>query len=152
MTQSSVYKKTIRQYNSPPPLNTSSQDFITKSGVRISAPLYANIDQETRKQWLGELRRLASATTVRAVKSASGLTTETASSAESNIESFLGMTLDTLRSACLFQRGGIPVDLVLKPQSVTGIVSLTDKDVAAALKARADQVKAFIANHAYEAQ
>ena len=152
MTQSTVYKKTIRQYNSPPPLNTSNTDFITKSGVRISAPLYVNISQEIRKEWLNELRRLASATTVREVTSASGISTETASRAESGIESYLGLTIDTLRSAVLFQRSGIPVDMVLKLQSVTGIVALTEKDIASALKARTEDVKAFIADHAFEAE
>ena len=100
---------------------------------------------------MSELRRLASKTTVREVASASGISTESASSAESGIESYLGLTIDTLRSAVLFQRGGIPVDMVLKLQSVTGIIALTEKDVAAALKARTEDVKAFIADYPYQA-
>ncbi|ABB34628.1 hypothetical protein [Synechococcus sp. CC9605] len=150
MTQSPVYKKTIRQYNSPPPPNTSSQDFITKSGVRTSAPLYVNISQETRKEWLNELRRLASATTVREVTSSSGISTETSINADAGIESYLGLTLDTLRSAVLFQRGGIPLDMVIKLQSVTGIEAVSEKDIASALKARVEDVNSFIADRAFE--
>ena len=152
MTQSISYKSTVRQYNSPPPLNTSNKDFITKSGVRISAPLYVNISQETRKEWLNELRRLASATTVREVSSASGITTETSTNADAGIESYLGLTLDTLRSSVLFQRGGIAIDMLLKLQSVTGIEAVSEKDIAAALKARVEDVKSFIADHAFEAE
>ena len=120
--------------------------------MSISAPLYANIDQETRKEWLNELRRLASATTVREVSSASGISTETATNADAGIESYLGLTIDTLRSAVLFQRGGIPLDMVLKLQSVTGIIAVTDKEIEAALKARFSDVKAFITDHAFEAE
>ena len=152
MTQSNVYKKTIRQYNSPPPLNTFSQDFVTKSGVRISAPLYVNISQETRKEWLNKLRRLASSTTVREVTSASGISTEISTNTDAGIESYLGLTLDTLRSTVLYQRGVIAIDMVLKLQSVTGIEAVSEKDIAAALKARVEDVKAFIANHAFEAE
>ena len=35
---------------------------------------------------------------------------------------------------------------------VTGIIALIEKDVAAALKVRTEDVKAFIADHAYEAE
>ena len=111
-----------------------------------------NISQETRKEWLNELRRLASATTVREVTSSSGISTETSINADAGIESYLGLTLDTLRSAVLFQRGGIPLDMVLKLQSVTGIEAVSEKDIASALKARVEDVKSFIADHAFEAK
>ena len=149
MTQSISYKATVRSFNSPPALNSASNDYTTKSGVRICSPIYIDIPQETRKAWLNELRRLASATTVREVSSPSGISTETATNADAGIESYLGLTLDTLRSSVLFQRGGIAIDMVLKLQSVTGIIALTEKDVAAALKGRTEQVKAFISDHAF---
>lgn len=152
MTQSISYKSTVRSFNSPPALNSARNDYTTKAGVRICTPIYIDIPQETRKAWLNELRSLASATTVREVPSVSGLTTHSASNADAGIEAYLGLTIDTLRSAVLFQRGGIPIDMVLKLQSVTGIVALTEKDVAAALKSRAEDVKSFIADYAFEAE
>ena len=152
MTQSISYKSSVRSFNSPPALNSASNDYTTKSGVRVCCPIYIDIPQETRKAWLNELRRLASATTVREVTSASGISTESATNADAGIESYLGLTLDTLRSSVLFQRGGIAIDMVLKIQSVTGIEAVSEKDIAAALKARAEDVKTFIADHAFEAE
>ena len=113
-------------------------------------PLYINISQDVRKAWLNELRRLASSTTVREVTSASGISTETATNFDAQIESYLGLTIDTLRTAVLFQRGGIAIDMVLKLQSMTGIIAITQSDISAALKARAQDVKAFINDHAFE--
>ena len=42
--------------------------------------------------------------------------------------------------------------MVLKLQSVTGIEAVSERDIAAVLKGRVDQVKAFIADYAYEAE
>lgn len=149
MTQSISYKKSVRNFNAPPSLNSGRNDYTTKSGVRICSPLYIDIPQETRKAWLNELRSIASKTTVRKVTSASGISTETATNSDAAIESYLGLTLDTLRSSVLFQRGGIAIDMVLKLQSVTGIEVVSEKDIAAALKVRSEQVKAFITDHAF---
>ena len=41
--------------------------------------------------------------------------------------------------------------MVLKLQSVTGIEAVSEKDIAAALKARGEDVKSFIADYPYQA-
>ena len=59
------------------------------------------------------------------------------------VEAFLGMTIDVLRSV-LFTRGGLSADLLFKLQAITGIELVTVKDLTAAFKARQAMVKTFV--------
>ena len=50
------------------------------------------------------------------------------------------MTVDVLRNV-LFQRGGLPTDVVLKIQEITVVTDVTDKDLVAATKAKLAVIK-----------
>jgi hypothetical protein len=82
--------------------------------------------------------------------SQTGLQVENVTSKEADIEAYLGTTLEMLR-AQLFQRGGLPVDLVLKLQSVTGLEFVSLKDMTSAFKTKEKAVKDWNTNYNYDA-
>ena len=124
------------------PINSSANDFTNAGGVRISLPCYVDLTMTQRKELLNGVREAISATNTSSPKSLSGITVETVTNAASDIETYIGMNIDILRSV-LFQRGGLEVSLVLRLQEVTGLTFITDKDFASAFKSRHDLIKKY---------
>ena len=152
MTQAPAYKPTIRQFVKAPVLNSASNDFNNANGVRISVPTYIDLTVQQRKELLNEVRNKCNEMVSVAAPSTSqtGLQVESVTSKEADIEAYLGTTLEMLR-AQLFQRGGLPVDLVLKLQSVTGIEYVSLKDMTSAFKNKEKAVKDWNTNYNYDA-
>ena len=150
MSQSIAYKSTVRSYVKSVPINSAANDPCTSTGVRISMPLYIDLNNAQRKDLLNAVREVISGgTSSRSTQSQSGLIVESASSSESDVESFLGLSLDNLRSV-LFSRGGLPADLLFKLQSVAGIEFVSEKDLAAAFKHRQTFVKGWLKDNQFE--
>ena len=145
-----VYQPVVRNFQKTPPINSSTNDHYTPEGVRVSVPIYVDLTTAQRKELLNGIREACSVSVSTEVKSASGLSVQESSSAQPSVESYVGMTLDCLRGV-LFQRGGLPLDLVLKLQSASGITYVTEKTIAAAVKAKQAVVKTFISDYPYEA-
>ena len=150
MTNTPAAQKTVRQWTKTPPLNGSGNDYFSSSGSRVCMPIYVDVPHTLRKAWLNELREICSTMMTSTPSTISGLQVDTASNSTSDVESYLGMSLDTLRTAVLFQRGGLPIDLVLKLQHVTGIEAVTDKELATAFKSRQCRVKAYLEEHPFK--
>ncbi|MDC0325917.1 hypothetical protein OAL60_00595, partial [bacterium] len=132
MTQSIAYKSTVRPFVKSTPINSAANDPITSTGVRISMPLYIDLNNAQRKDLLNGVRVvISSGYSSRSTQTQSGLQVESASSSESEVESFLGLSIDNLRSV-LFSRGGIPADLLFKLQAVAGLEFVSEKDLTAA--------------------
>ena len=136
-----------RNWQKHKPLNHNSNDHTLENGVRISTPLYIDLTINQRKELLNEVRELTSS--LSNVRSTGSLQVVEMSSNASEVEGYIGMTVDVLRNV-LFQRGGIALDLVLKLQEVTGIVFVTDKDVAAAHKVKLAVVKSFLTENPFD--
>lgn len=140
---------TYRQWQRVPPLNTAANDYTSKDGVRISLPCYIDITIQQRKEILNACRDQCNVTVVSSEPpSMTGIRVETTSNAQSDMESYIGMSLDVLRGV-LFQRGGIEAGLLLRLQEVTGLELVSDKDFTAAFKARHDAVKKYTSDYPY---
>ena len=152
MTQAPSYKNTIRNFASHPSINSGFNDHVNSNGVRVSLPCYLDLTVAQRKQLLNAVREACTAVAqVKASRSASGLTVESSTSATNDVEAYLGMSLDVLRTA-LFSRGGLQVDLVLKLQSVTGIELVSVKDIKAALTAKGKFIDNWLKEYSYDVQ
>ena len=101
-----------------PSINNAGNDYLNEQGVRISLPCYCDLTTSQRKELLNAVRSIASGTVKSEPSTISGLTVETASNQESDIESYLGVSLEVLRGV-LFQRGGLEVSLLLRLQEAT---------------------------------
>lgn len=127
------------------PLNSAKSDYYTDSGSRVSTVLYLDIPMEKRKLLYNALRtkvELASYTNSPSTKS--GIQTVTAnSSALTNIETYVGVSLSVLRGV-LFQRGGVALDLILRIQEASGVEVISTKELGAALDNRKKQVVNYI--------
>ena len=88
------------------------------------------------------MRSIASGTDKSEPSTISGLTVETASNQESDIESYLGVSLEVLRGV-LFQRGGLEVSLLLRLQEATGLEFISAADFTAAFKGRQALIKGY---------
>ena len=122
------------------PINSSSQDY-SNDTARISLPCYIDITNSHRKALLNAVRQACyQPATSEATRSISGISVQNSASRQSDIESFLGMSLDVLRTV-LFQRGGLAADLLFKLQAVANIEYVSEKDLVAAFKARQAQIK-----------
>ena len=144
MTQSIAYKASVRNFKKTQPINSSTVDPVTGTGVRISMPIYIDVPNTQRKELLNAVREVISGGySTRYTQSQSGLQVESATSSESDVESYLGLSLDNLRSV-LFSRGGLPLDLLLKIQSVAGIEVMAEKELFAAFKSRQKYVQDWI--------
>lgn len=142
--------QTVRQWRRCPPINMAANDYTSKNGVRISLPVYIDLTTTQRKDILNAIREVINSKRVVSTPStSSGLTVETTTNTESDVESYIGMSLDVLRSV-IFQRGGIEAGLLLRLQEVAGLSFLTDKDMTAAFKARHDAVKNYLTEYPYE--
>lgn len=150
MSQQPIARKTVRQWAKSTSLNNSGHDYHASSGTRICLPMYIDPPINVRKDWLNAIRSLTSSMTNSVTSpNRSGLQVESVSNNTSDVESYLGMTLETLRTAVLFQRGGLPMDLVLKLQHLTGIQAVTDKEITTAFKNRQTQIKTYIADNPF---
>ena len=145
-----AYKPTVRQWGNPPAINAANNDYFNTEGVRISLPCYVDLTIQQRKNLLNACRsKSQEQQVVSTPASASGITVETTSAAESDMESYLSMSFDVLRGV-IFQRGGIPVDLVLRLQEVTGLEYVSAKDFTAAFKKRSECIKSYTKEYPYE--
>lgn len=133
---------TVRQWQNCPAINAAGNDYVTEQSVRLSLPCYVDLTTTQRKELLNAVRTIASGKTTSAPSSISGLTVETATNHESDIESYIGMSLEVLRSV-VFQRGGLEVSLVLRLQEATGIEYVSAADFTAAFKNRQALIKGY---------
>ena len=140
---------TVRQWNRVPPINSAANDYLNPEGIRISSPVYIDLSTSQRKELLNGVREAVQAQpNLTQPDSVSGIRVETASSATSDVETYLGVSLDVLRTV-LFQRGGIECGLLLRLQEVTNITFVSDKDFASAFKSKQALIKSYITNNPY---
>ena len=138
---------TVRQWQRNPAINSAVNDYTNKNGVRISLPCYVDLSTQQRKELLNGVREaIQNSLTISEPASLTGIRVETVNGTQSDVESYLGVSVEVLRSL-LFQRGGIEVSLVLRLQEVTGITFITDKDFAAAFKSRQDLIKGYLTEY-----
>lgn len=135
-------------YQSAAPINSFHNDHTTESGVRVSSPIYLDIPMASRKALLNGVRCAADQLAVSAPPSASGIKVESTTNRRREVEFFLGMSLDVLRTA-LFQRGGLSVDLVMKLQAVSGLSIVTDKEIDTALRSKMKTIKQYIKDNEF---
>ena len=133
---------TYRQWQNCPAINSAAYDYLNEQGVRISLPCYVDATTSQRKQLLNAVRTLAAGTVKSEPSTISGLTVETATNATSDVESYIGMSLEVLRGV-LFQRGGIEVSLLLRLQEATGLEFISAADFTSAFKARQALIKGY---------
>jgi hypothetical protein len=139
-----------RQWQRVPPINAAINDYMTVDGVRISTPVYVDLSTNQRKELLNGVRSaVQSSVSVSTPDSASGIRVETANGTTSDVESYLGISMDVLRTV-IFQRGGIECGLLLRLQEVTGIEYVAQKDFNAAFKSRQTIIKDYTTNHPFE--
>ena len=142
---------TFRQWKRIQPINSAANDYTNKDGVRISLPCYIDITQQQRKELLNACRDACSSQVITSEPaSMSGITAETTSNRQSDLESYIGISLDVLRGV-IFQHGGIEAGLLLRLQEATGVELVSEKDFNAAFKARLDVVKKYTSNFPYQA-
>ena len=142
---------TVRQFQNTPPLNRANNDHINDAGVRISCPIYIDPPTSTiRKQWLSKLREMASESDITTEPdSMSGIKVVSYGTRQPAIEAALGVSLENLRNI-LFSRGGMSPDLVIKLQTITGIVAVTQKDIQTAFDQRKKLVKEFMSDFTFD--
>lgn len=111
------------------PLNSAATDYHSDDGVRFSIPFYLDVPTQKRKELLNGVRSAIDSRTYTSSTPASmsGISVESNTS-DKYVEQYIGMDLSILRSV-LFQRGGIPADLVLRLQAVSGVTVVTDADL-----------------------
>ena len=132
------------------PTNAATNDTYSSNGARISLPIYVDISQQDRKLILNGVRtRIYEQAPVSTPSSVSGLQVVSATNGQHEVESYLGMSLDVLRTV-LFSRGGMPLDLVLRLQSVSGLEVLSEKDIKAAFKDRQASVLSYMKENTYQ--
>lgn len=143
---------TARVFQKSTPINSSGNDLLTDQGVRISSPIYVDLPINLRKDLFNGVRTACTqAVSRQASASVSGITVEEPSRDHGDIEGFIGMNLDVLRNV-IFSRGGLPVDLVLRLQAVTGLEYVTAKNFADSLKKRTTVIKDYITNNTFQSQ
>ena len=142
---------TFTVYQDIPALNKADNDYTTSDGVRICCSVYVDIPMNSgdgklgRKEIFNKLRAICNKSVPRKEqpKSISGLSVEEFSTLEPYVTSYLGCSLQTLRTAVWWQRGALPIDLILKVQSVIGETIISDKDITAAFSKKSKAVKEF---------
>lgn len=153
MTASPAYPPTVRKWEKVQSLNGTHTDWWNDHGARLSMPMYVDLPNTLRKEILNGIRDACHSLnpTKPPAKTVSGITVASSSNNQPEIEAYLGMSLDVLRSV-LFSRGGLTLDLVLRLQEVSGMEFVTEKDLVAAFKERTKQVKTYIAENKYDSQ
>ena len=124
-------------------INAAINDYITPDGVRVSVAAYADVPVVTRKRALNIVRDLINNSSEATPATQSGISVVTNAGNLSKVERQLGCTFDILRQT-LFQRGGLPLELVLKLQVLTGIEMLSMKELDAAVKAKTNLIKEYV--------
>ena len=133
------------------PTNAASNDSYSSNGARISLPIYVDISQQDRKLMLNGIRTaIYEQQPTTTPNSVTGLQVVNATNGQHEVEAFIGMSLDVLRTV-LFSRGGMPIDLVLRLQSVSGMEVLSEKDIKAAFKDRQASVLSYLKENTYQA-
>jgi hypothetical protein len=132
----------------PISLNSAALDFVSENGSRISSPVYIDLTTLERKALLNALRQVCTQTVATQVHSVSGITVESSSPRQAAVEVFLGCSIDVLRGV-LFQRGGLPLDLILKIQAVSGYEVVTVKDIETGLKTKLTAIKDFVKEYTF---
>lgn len=131
-------------------INSATLDTHTQDGVRISIPCYVDVPMHLRKQLLNGAR--SAAETQQSKNSApptrSGISVTTMATTEQSVESYLGVTFDVLRTV-LFQRGGLPVDLILRLQAVAGMEVISTKELAKAFDDRKKLCVGYVSENPY---
>ena len=130
------------------PLNSAACDYHSEDGVRFSLPFYLDLSQQQRKQLFNAVRTTIAATTTSTSvpKSMSGISVETRTPVEYSVEQYIGLGIDVLRSV-IHSRGGIPADLILRIQAVTGEVIVTDAQLKKAFDTRKKYVLDYVKNN-----
>lgn len=127
---------TMNNTSRPQPINSAVNDFNTPDGCRISVPVYIDLTTVQRKQLLNGVReRLMKQQAETKPPSASGISVVTNTAGATDIETYLGLTIDVLRTV-IFQRGGIEISLLLRLQEVAGIEMVSQKDITSAFNSR----------------
>ena len=140
-----AYPTTVRKWNTTKPLNGTANDHFTEQGARLSQPIYIDVPNSIRKELLNRVRTIASEPleVEETTRTVSDIRTISSSTRQSEVESYLGMNLDVLRTV-LFSRGGLAADLVFRMQAITGYEVVTAKDIRAAFKSRQKQIIDFL--------
>ena len=127
------------------PINSAATDFFNEDGVRFSLPFYLDLPTQKRKDLLNGVREKIQSvrTSSSTPNSMSGISVDTFTT--NSVEQYIGMTMDVLRSV-LFTRGGVPADLVLRLQAVSGITIVTDAELKKAFDNRKKTVLAYLTN------
>ena len=148
---SPVPPSSTRNFQNIPPINRAANDSITDDGTRISLCLYIDPTMNVRKNILNAVRELCNQPVEPAHQptTMSGISVIHNATLQPKVESYLGMSIDNLRSNVLFQRGGLEISLVLKLLAVTGLSLVTDKEIASAIKAKQALVKQFVAAYPF---
>ena len=102
-------------------------------------------DKLGRKEIFNKLRAICNTSILRKQqpKTLSGISVDEYQTLEPYVSQFLGCSLQTLRRAIWWQRGALPVDLVLKVQNVIGEPIISTKDITDAFAKKAKTVKEF---------
>ena len=138
------YPSTVRNWATRKPLNHYTTDYHNDGGVRISLPLYLDVPNSDRKRLLNAVREVCATQAITTPENQhGGIKVVASQSMQPEVEAYLGISLDVLRTV-LFARGGLNADLLFRLQEVTGIVLVTEKDISAAFTARKKQIKTYI--------
>ena len=126
------------------PLNSAQTDYHSEDGVRFSLPFYLDLSTVQKKQLLNGVRSALENrnNTTSTPASASGITVESAST-DRAIEDYLGMNLSVLRGV-LFQRGGLPADLIFRLQAVSGVEIVNEADLKKAFDQKKKTVLSYL--------
>lgn len=126
------------------PLNSASSDYHSEAGVRFSIPFYIDLSTVQRKQLLNGVRTAldSRSITTSSPSSVSGLSVESANP-DISVENYIGMNISVLRTV-LFSRGGVPADLILRLQAVSGVEIVTDADLKKAFDQKKKTVLSYV--------
>ena len=130
------------------PLNSAACDYHSEDGVRFSLPFYLDLSQQQRKQLFNAVRTTIAATTksTSVPKSRSGISVETFSHGEYSLEQYIGLSIDVIRTL-IHSRGGIPADMIVRIQAVTGEVIFTDAQLKKVFDTRKKYVLDYVKNN-----
>ena len=79
----------------------------------------------------------------------SGIQVIASSSAQAEVETYLGMTVDNLRNV-MFARGGLNLDLVFRLQNVSGIEVVTEKDISTAFTSKKKVISNWVSENQFD--
>lgn len=128
------------------PINSAANDYYNEDGTRFSLPFYLDLPNQKRKELLNAVRETIqlTTTTTSEVPSLSGIKVE--SYTGNSVEQYIGMDIAVLRGV-LFQRGGLPADLVLRIQAVTGASVVTEAELKKAFDTRKKKVLSYVTDN-----